>query len=531
MNADKLASIVIRHATASQRLSKRDADEIVRLLNSVDKDIAAQIASRVAAMKVAGFDKGPATSARLRDLLEAVRALNDQVYSKIGDKVTGDLTDLVQHEFDFTGKTVATVGVDVDTRPPSADFIRTLVTTTPINGVLLADWVEGLSTARMKRIEQELRMGIFQGETTDQIVRRIIGTKAAKYTDGVMNLSRKSAQSFVITANATVQNAARLEVYQRSGAIPFVEWSSILDSRTSQICQSLSGRIFAIDQPHPTPPAHIRCRSLLLPRFNNTDPPLHRTYGDWLRGQSAKAQDEILGKERARIFRDNPKMDFGDFFRKDNTYMTLNELKAHDASLLSESAPAKATINTAALDERDRAYVLEKGLATGKEHLVGYDRLTGEEVIRKSGGKDYVEFTDSLVKRLDDPASEIVLHHNHPQSSSLSHVDVKIVERPGSAGVWAHGHNESSFFVERGSTPLNDSTVKSIGDYFRRNLQTEINAGRITIEEASLLHNHLIWLAVNDLGQVAYRAELKGTSLAAWLKHEALFKRLLEGLK
>jgi SPP1 gp7 family putative phage head morphogenesis protein len=531
MNADKLASIIIRHATASQRLSKKDADDIVRLLNSADKDIAVQIASRVAAMRTAGIDKGLATTARLRDLLEAVRALNDEVYSKVGTQATTNLTDRAQYEFDFSGKAVSAVGVTYDNQPPSADFLKTLVNTTPIHGVLLNDWLDGLSTARMKRIEQELRLGIFQGETTDQIVQRIIGTKANKYTDGLMDMSRKSAQSFVITANSTIQNAARLEVFKNTGAFPYLEWSSILDSRTSQICQGLSGRIFAINEPHPTPPAHIRCRSLLLPRTNKTDAPLHRTYGDWLKGQSEKTQAEILGKERARVFRDNPKMDFGDFFRKDNTYMSLEELKAHDASMFNEIAPTKAAIDIAALDAKERAYVIERGLATENEHLTGYDRRTGEQVIQKSGGKDYVEFTDSLVKLIDDSKSEIVLHHNHPRSSSFSEVDVKITQRPGSAGVWAHGHNESSFFVERGSIALKSGTVKSISEYFRSRLQNEISAGRMSIDDAQLMHNHLVWLAVHDTGQAVYRAELKGTSLTAWKKHEAYFTQLLEALK
>ena len=41
----------------------------------------------------------------------------------------------------------------------------------PINGIPLQGWWDRLAAADSQRIEQQLRLGILQGETNDQIVR------------------------------------------------------------------------------------------------------------------------------------------------------------------------------------------------------------------------------------------------------------------------------------------------------------------------------------------------------------------------
>lgn len=339
----RLADILIRHAVASEQYGKQLADKIVRLLNSADSDLLEKLAARYALMEGKGFDRGPATTKRLEELLQALREINTKAYSRVADGLTADLTSVANHEADFAAKAANTAGARVNTETvvPSASFLKTLVTTSPIDGTLLGPWIDGLESARMDRLEKAIRIGALQGETTDDLVKRIRGTKAKNYTDGILDVSRRSAQTFAITANSTIQNAARLETFKGMKTIGFVEWSSILDSRTTTICQSLSGKIWPIDAPHPTPPAHPRCRSLLLPRANNTDAAKHEPFGKWLRRQPGKVQDEVLGKARGDIFRQNGEIDFAEFFRKDGTYKTLEDLKAFDAKLVSEPITTK----------------------------------------------------------------------------------------------------------------------------------------------------------------------------------------------
>ena len=334
MDEKKLANILVRHAIGSEKFGKGLADKIVRLLNSADKDLLEKIAGRYAALVANGYDRGPATTKRLNDLLEAVREVNAQVYQKIAADLPVQLQDVAGHEIDFTNRAAASAGVPIDfsTTIPSSDFLHSLVMNSPIDGRLLASWIDGLEAARLDRLAQAIRIGLVQGEATDGLVARIRGTKALNYTDGILNISRKSAQTMAITANSTVQNTARLETFRNMKTIGYVEYSAILDSRTSTICQSLSGKIFRIDQPFPSPPQHLRCRSILLPRRNDTDAPLHQPYSEWISGQSAKVQDHVLGQTRGELYRKG-KINKEDLYRTDGSFKSLAELRAHDAAI------------------------------------------------------------------------------------------------------------------------------------------------------------------------------------------------------
>jgi hypothetical protein len=90
-------------------------------------------------------------------------------------------------------------------------------------------------------------------------------------------------------------------------SIAYVEWSAILDSRTSEVCQSRSGTVYPIDKPHPKPPPALSLDPHSPTRREGSK---HEPYGDWLRKQPADVQDDVLGKARADVFRANPDFDF-----------------------------------------------------------------------------------------------------------------------------------------------------------------------------------------------------------------------------
>ena len=53
-----------------------------------------------------------------------------------------------------------------------------------------------------------------------------------------------------------------------SASVQGFEFSAILDSRTTPVCQSLDGRVFRRDDPAVNelkPPRHFQCRSIFVP--------------------------------------------------------------------------------------------------------------------------------------------------------------------------------------------------------------------------------------------------------------------------
>lgn len=337
----------IRHAVEAQRYSRGLAQQIVALLNSADEELTDKLAARLVKITERGYDTGPATTKRLRQLLDELRAINAKVYRKVADQLVDGLADFAEVEADFQVATLTrAIPVEIAIAAPAPTLLRTLVTTAPMEGHLLKHWTDGMEAGRMARIEAEIRKGMVAGEGTDKIVRRIRGTKANGYRDGVLDVSRRSAQSIVRTATGHVSNVASQEVMKANpDVVRGWQFVSVLDSRTTITCAALSGKVFPAGE-GPMPPRHIGCRSITIPvtksfREMGLDadevPPGTRAsmdgqvpadvrFDEWLRAKGPAMQDTILGKTRADLFRSN-KIKLPDLIRDDGSVINLSELR------------------------------------------------------------------------------------------------------------------------------------------------------------------------------------------------------------
>jgi SPP1 gp7 family putative phage head morphogenesis protein len=344
----------IRHALAIQRYGSGAADRIVRLLNSADADLVDKLAARLASIDDRGLDLGPTATKRLRALLDELKALNAAIYTKAHDALAEELSDFAEAEADFQRKAlIASVGADLGMTLPAPARLRAIATEVPMEGKLLSAWTEGMEAGRIDRLSQAIRLGMVQGETTDQIVRRIRGTRAAGYADGVLDISRRSAKSITHTAVSHVSNVAAQHTWrENSHVVKGWQFLATFDSRTTITCAGLSGQVFPIGE-GPIPPRHIRCRSVSVPvtrsyRELGVDadeiPPHKRanmdgqiagdtTFSKWLGDKGAATQDEILGKTRADLWRQG-KLDLAQFIKADGTILTLDQLKSSYPNLL-----------------------------------------------------------------------------------------------------------------------------------------------------------------------------------------------------
>ena len=170
------------------------------------------------------------------------------------------------------------------------------------------------------RVSTVIRQGAAEGLTNHQMIQRIVGTKANKYKDGILQITRKNAEDIVRTSIQHVSSQARQAVWdENEDLIEGIEIVSTLDSRTTPLCRSLDGKIFPVDQ-GPRPPFHIRCRTTTAPVISekwagkgkdistraSEDGQVSSslTYYEWLKTQSTEYQDEVLGKTRGKLLRD-----------------------------------------------------------------------------------------------------------------------------------------------------------------------------------------------------------------------------------
>lgn len=335
---ENIRDSVIRHSIFLEKYGDGLAERVVALLNDVDNDIVKKIASGL----ITDYSE-----TRLKTLLAELRAINVEVYSNVFDVLKTDLTKQGQATAEYEAKAISEALPAYQATLPTPQKLAVLATTSPIDGFLLKSWTDKMSESRLGKIEQQLRRSITQGETIDQIVSKIRGTREGGFRDGILNKPRHNLRSLVITANSAIASKAREETHRaNSDVIKAVMWLSTLDTRTSSACQSLDGKTWALDEPHPTTPHHIRCRSILTPITKSYDElgiakkeiskttrasmdgqvPSSTTYGDWLKKQPEGRQNDILGKERADIFRTG-KLPFDDLYRKDGSFRTVDELR------------------------------------------------------------------------------------------------------------------------------------------------------------------------------------------------------------
>ncbi len=108
------------------------------------------------------------------------------------------------------------------------------------------------------RAQNIIKLGFFQGQTTQQMARDIKNT-----IDGV---TKRNAMTIARTATNHMSNQAKTAfAKENDDLITGYQWVSTLDSRTSTICRDRDGTIYSYaDDYNPMPPAHFSCRSTVI---------------------------------------------------------------------------------------------------------------------------------------------------------------------------------------------------------------------------------------------------------------------------
>lgn len=315
---EQILESFVSHSVWLERYKTGTVNKIIKLLNKADEDLAAQLEKRLRDIAERGFDIGPDTTKRLNEILSGVREQRTGLYKLLYEETRGELNKFATYEASFVSDVIeASIGSaeKVTMAKPSLSKLKAAVEARPFQGRILKEWFSGLADGDTRRVSDAVRVGMVQGQTLDQIVRRIRGTRAAGFKDGILEVSRREASAVVRTSIGHVANYASEELYAANADIvKGVQWISTLDGRTSAVCRARDGQVYAIGK-GPRPPAHWNCRSRTVPylgetsikgvRASATGPvPSDMTYNDWLKAQSTAVQDDILGKAKGRLFRE-----------------------------------------------------------------------------------------------------------------------------------------------------------------------------------------------------------------------------------
>ena len=322
--SERIHDLTVRHAIDLTRFSNGAVRRMLALLNRADAELVAQIQDAIERLPPGSF-----TTERLEAVLGSIRQINRRAYEDIGRELPELLRDFTDVEVDFQRRLLeslasgdAAAGLRVAAVSPQLVYTTAMArpfSVTKNGAVPLNEYLQGLEAGRAAAIRDAIRLGIVEGEPTASIIRRIRGTRAAGYADGLLEGSRRHIEGMVRTAVNHTANTAQQAMYEANDDI-VEQWEFVatLDSRTSITCASLDGNRYDIGK-GPVPPRHINCRSATMPVMSNkflqgfidqterasAQGPVsgNTTFGGWLKGQPAAVQDDILGPTRGALFR------------------------------------------------------------------------------------------------------------------------------------------------------------------------------------------------------------------------------------
>lgn len=355
---EQLQDQAITHALYLSGYTKGTAAKILKLLKRTHNDLVSQLNVALERMPQSEFNV-----ARIDAILSSVNGLIRSAYADVSNELDVQLKGLATYETGYQAQLFTNILPEqVAFTAITGEQAYAAAMARPFQSRLLKEWMGGLETDLAVKVRDAVRFGFVEGQTTADIVRKIRGTKALNYADGLLDINARNAETIVRTAIGHTASYARDLTYAANDdIIKGIKWLSTLDSRTTPICQMRDGLVYTNETHKPVGHsypwlggpgrAHMNCRSsstVVLKSWKELgidaedadvstrasldgQVPADTTYAQWLKGKSATLQDEVLGKTRGELFRSG-KITLDRFYAKDGRTYTLEELRERDAS-------------------------------------------------------------------------------------------------------------------------------------------------------------------------------------------------------
>lgn len=382
---EELLDALVRHQVYLLRYSGHVRNLINKQLDATEASIAGLIVDRLAGKSALAT---PSDYRRLEALMKAIRTRRDKAWSTVYEAWAQEMEELAVQEAARLQTYVGTVSPTVvQLALPSAERLRAVALSRPFQGRILKAWAEQMAANDLATIQSAIQQGMVSGLSNRAIARLVVGTASMDGADGVLEMTRHQVASVTRTAVMHVAQYSRSEVVAANSDLFSEElFVATLDSRTTPVCRARDGETYPIGK-GPQPPLHFGCRSTRVPminggpigerpakpvtekmllrefaRANGLSPvpaerkylprgtkgafdqfsrrrireltgqvPAKTSYNEWLRGQSAEFQTDVLGKTKAKLFRDGG-LSLDKFVDRGGNELTLAELARTEAA-------------------------------------------------------------------------------------------------------------------------------------------------------------------------------------------------------
>ena len=303
---------------------------------------------------------------RKEALLAEIERLTAELYGKpdgIHDKVTEALSDVYIKGKIHQAKNLAHFGI-IEKPILGVDAVKHKMASN-WSGKTFSTNVWGHEEATYKAISDVLNKGLTGGWSIDRMARALSERTGVAY---------HRADTLVRTETTFYNNLATLDTIKELGGDHY-EIVAVLDSRTSEICQSENHKVYPVKEYEPgrtAPPFHVRCRSTIRPavksdkkdKTDKTDrteeaeqisPYLDillnnapvkmakekRSLDEIFAGWEREGEAVLRGVKASEVVSDLKPNEIDDFFRKQKSYQKwLKNLSSYEVDSIHEYTTA-----------------------------------------------------------------------------------------------------------------------------------------------------------------------------------------------
>ena len=335
LNPQDPTEAVIRNLFRLQRLANGLTGDARKIVKALIADTIADLARLDPTAVQLRYRQG-----RVDKVLDNLAERSAAAFADIRRRTRNNLALVGRTQADWAGERLlgeialgGAADITVTAQGLGVNFFKKVIDTDPFEGHTMQQWLDMADRSLRRRVRGELNRGLLNGETLDQINRRMRRT--------VLKRSVRETETVVRTATNFVANRAHMELFERNSDITQrYEYVAVLDGKTSPICRALDGTTYKYGE-GPRPPQHPNCRSITNPVIDwkglglpeppdgtrsSVDGPVpsNLTYEQWLRGDEARARS-ILGPSRFDLFWNKGKT-LRDMVREDGSVIRVDEL-------------------------------------------------------------------------------------------------------------------------------------------------------------------------------------------------------------
>jgi len=312
-----IADAILSNAIRIERFTASEKKKLFKVFLQMQTELKAKLAN--------GYT--PYEKPRLTKLLKDCTAIINTFYGGIQSEF--DYVGLAKAEAAATQTAIASIGLEASL--PTAAVLKAMVSDSLIQGAPLAEWWEKMGADTAFKFSAQVRQGVAQGETLQQVITRIVGSKK-KGIVGIMEISHRHASTLVHDSIMQIANDARMATYKENADImKGFEWLATLDGNTCIECMAYSGAQWDMegkpikgDLLLKNPPLHPNCRCVLTSitktykelglNINEMPPgtrasdlgqvPADMSMDSFLRRHDTEYLNDLLGPGRAKLFQD-----------------------------------------------------------------------------------------------------------------------------------------------------------------------------------------------------------------------------------